>query len=201
MPSAVENKTIYMTARTLNTVNDTVAGGGTASITGIGRCPGALGSIVYLDPGHPVVYTAGTGTLYPGAYQYVHLVSTSTAAAAVGGIAYWVNPLSSSVPYDVSADAVDGNQAGVFINVLTKGNYGFIQVGGLATVLYGTITKATPAIKDWVICTSGTGTADILADATSLTSVTIKRSLGTAESVPASTTKGQVFLQLQKRNE
>lgn len=202
MANAVQNKTQYVAARYLNAVNDSAAGGGPANIAGVSRCPGQLGSIIYIDPGSPLYYDSAVNYLYPGAYQYVHLVSTSTAAAAVGGVAYWVDPTNTKLPYDVTADATDGNQAGLFINVLTKGNYGFIQVDGLASVKYAaSITKATPAIKDWVICSAGAGTGDVLADATGITSVTIKRSLGTAEQVPVGGALGLITLQLQKRNQ
>lgn len=202
MANAVQNKTQYIASRYLNAVDDSAAGGGPANIAGASRAPGQLGSVVYIGPNDPLIYDSSVGTLYPGTYQYVHLVSTSTAAAAVGGIAYWVDPTSSTVPYDVTADATDGNQAGVFINVLTKGNYGFIQVDGLANVLFASsTTKATPAIKDLVVCSSGAGTADVLADATSLTSPLLKRVLGTAEAAPTGGSVSAVMLQFGKRNQ
>ena len=197
MANAVENKTLYVPPAKLNDVNDPNAGG-IANIAGVSRAPGQIGAIVYLNP----ISDTTVGTLYPGAYQYVHLVSTSTAAAAVGGIAYWVDPTSTTKPYDVTADATDGNQAGIFLNVITKGNYGFIQVKGLANVLYAaSITKATPAKKDLVVCSTGAGTADVLADATSLTSPLLKRVLGVAEQTPVAGSARLVLLSLSDRNQ
>jgi hypothetical protein len=195
MPSALENKTQYVTTGKLNTVNDAAQGGGVANIVGASRCPGALGSVVYLDVNNPTFYDSTIGTLYPGGYQRVHLVSTSTQAAARGRVAYWVDTTSTTVPFDVTGDATDGNQAGVFINVITKGNYGYIQVEGLASVLFtAAITKTTPAKKDLVFCTAGDGTGDVLADATNITSPILRRKLGVAEAIPVSGAIGLVKL-------
>lgn len=202
MPNAVQSKTQYVAARYLNAVNDSAAGGGPANIAGVSRSPGQLGAFLYIAPGDPLVFDSSVGTIYPGTYQYVHLISGSTAAAAVGGIAYWVDPTSTTVPYDVTADATDGNQAGIFINVITKGNYGYIVVDGLADVLFAaSTTKATPAVKDLVVCSSGAGTADVLADATSLTSPLLVRVLGTAEEAPVAGAISAVALQFTKRNQ
>lgn len=202
MPSALENKTQYVVTAKLNTVNDSTAGGGTSSYVGDGRCPGALGSVVYLDVNNPTFYDSTVGTLYPGGYQRVHLIAGSTQAAARGRIAYWVDTTSTTVPFDVTGDATDGNQAGIFINVITKGNYGYIQVEGIASVLFDTtITKATPAIKDLVICAAGDGVGDVLADATSITSVELKRKLGIAEEAPADDTISLVKLYELGRNQ
>lgn len=202
MPSGLDNKTQYIVTAKLNTVNDTTAGGGVASQTGASRCPGALGSVVYLDVNNPTFYDSSIGTLYPGGYKRVHLVSTSTQAAARGRIAYWVDPSSSTVPFDVTGDATDGNQAGIFINVISKGNYGYIQVEGLASVLFtSSITKATPAKKDLVVCAAGDGTGDVLADATNITSPIARRILGIAEAAPANSTISKVILKPQAVNQ
>jgi len=203
MANAVQNKTQYVANRYLNGgTGDSAAGGGPANIAGASRAPGQLGSILYIGPGDPLFYDSSVGTLYPGAYQYVQMYSSSTAAAVVGGIAYWLDPTSSTVPYIVTADATDGNQAGVFINPIAKGSYWFIQVDGLANVKFAaSTTKATPAIKDLVVCSTGAGTADVLADATGLTSPLLKRVLGTAEEAPVGGSISAVMLQLTKRNQ
>jgi len=202
MPSGLENKTQYVVTAKLNTVNDATAGGGTATITGASRCPGALGSRIVLDVDNPTFYDSTIGTLYPGSYQRVHLVSTSTQAAARGRIAYWVDPTSSTVPFDVTGDATDGNQAGIFINAIDKGNYGYIQVEGLASVLFAASpTKATPAKKDLVVCTAGAGTGDVLADATSITSPLLKTVLGIAEAAPVGGAISLVILKPQAVNQ
>lgn len=202
MPSGLENKTQYVVTAKLNTVNDPTAGGGTSSYVGDGRCPGALGSVVYLNVNSPTFYDSTVGTLYPGGYKRVHLVSTSTQAAARGRIAYWVNPASTTVPFDVTGDATDGNQAGVFINVITKGNYGYIQVEGLASVLFtSSVTKSTPAKKDLVVCTAGDGTGNVLADATNITSPIAARILGIAEAAPVAGAISLVILKPQTVNQ
>lgn len=202
MANAVQNKTQYIAARYLNAVNDSAAGGGPANAAGSSRAPGQLGSKLYIGPNDPLVFDSSVGTIYPGTYQYVQLYSSSTASAVVGGVAYWYSPTSTTSPYIVTADATDGNQAGIFINAITKGYYGYIVVDGLADVLFAaSTTKATPAVKDWVVCSSGAGTADVLADATAITSPTLKRSLGTAEEVPVGGAVSCVALQLTKDNQ
>jgi|SRR5579864_16338 len=205
MPSGFQSPIVRVTTRFLNTVNDSSIGGVVADISGIGQAPGQLGSEVWLDENSPTAYDSAVGTLYPGCYKYVHLLSTSV-QPAYGEILFWATPSSKTNPYDVSRTVVDGNQAGVYINAssgakaLTPGNYGYIQTRGTATVLFGTITKATPAVKDLVFCTSAANTADVIADATAITSPILKRLLGVAEVAPVSAATSVVMLEELRRN-
>lgn len=167
-----------VTTGLLNTVNDAVAGGSVSSGTGANPYAGQLGAIAYFGPS-TVRFDSSIGTLYEGWYQYVQFLGTATAAAARGLFAFW-NDLTNFI---VTNDATNGQHAGVTLNAVTKGNYGWIQISGLASVLFrATITKATPAVKDLVLTTAGANTADILADATNLTSVEVKRIVGVAAS-------------------
>lgn len=167
-----------VTTGLLNTVNDAVAGGSVASGTGANPYAGQLGAIAYFGPS-TIRYDSSIGTLYEGWYQYVQFLSTSSASNARGQFVFW-NDLTNFI---VTPDATDGQHAGVTLNVITKGNYGWIQISGLASVLFrSSITKATPAVKDLVVTTSGANTADILADATNLTSPLYKRVVGVAAS-------------------
>lgn len=122
-----------------------------------------------------------TGTLYGGLYQYVLFLSTATAANVRGQLAFWSDALNAVVTGDVTA-ATDGLCAGVILNAVTKGNYGWIQIAGIASILFkATITKTTPAAGDLVIVDqTPAAKGDILADATALTSVTAKGILGKA---------------------
>ncbi len=119
------------------------------------------------------------GTLYGGVYQYVQVPSTATATPVIGNIAFWTDPTKMTVNADAAANSV---QMGVFINAITKGDYGWVQIGGLASVLFKTsITKATPAIGDLVIYDqTPSAKGDILADATNLTSVLARSFIGRA---------------------
>ena len=140
-----------------------------------------------------------TGTLYGGVYQYVQFKSGSTASNAVGQILFWYDVTKFIVTPDVTL-STQGLVAGIGLQSNTKGNYGFVQVSGLASVLFkSSITKATPAIGDLVIVDQGGGTptnkADILADATNLTSLTAKSIIGMAYgTAPANSTISQVLL-------
>ena len=96
---------------------------------------------------------------------------------------------------DVTA-STQGLVAGIGLQANTKGNYGFIQVAGLASVLFkATITKATPAIGDLVIVDqTPSDTGDILADATGLNSVTGKSIIGVAYDLPVGGAISRVLL-------
>lgn len=170
----------YGTTVKLNDVNDTVCGGSNNYGTGATLYGGIAGiEIEFKDD--QVFYDSTVGTLYGGVYKYVQTASGSTASPARGQLAFWSDPDN----FVVSADATDGNQAGVFLNSITKGNWGWIQVGGIASVLFrATITKATPAVKDVVVVESAANVADVEADTTSYTNLIYKRILGIAKAVP-----------------
>lgn len=110
-----------------------------------------------------------TATLYGGRYRYVKVDSGATAAnvktgtiglmpslAAIGNGTSVASPSENVVTsYDQGIFA--GMRPVVFLNVITPGNYGFVQELGIATVL-GTTTlqKATPAPGDLInAATSG----------------------------------------------
>lgn len=129
-----------------------------------------------------------TATLLAGIYQYVQFLSSSTASNARGQIVFWNNAASYIVTPDVTL-ATQGLIAGITLAAVTKGNYGWIQIQGKANVKFkSSITKATPVAGDLVIVDQGggtpTNTADILADATNITSPIAKSVLGVADANP-----------------
>lgn len=130
------------------------------------------------------------GTLYGGLYQLVQVSSAATAAnVAVGLAAFTLDGAANVgaqgyVTTDEShADAV-GLIAGVYLNSITPGNYGFIQVHGKATVQYrAAVTDAT--VGDVVIVQgAGTGVFDSLAAATAVTDVVMSKWVGNAIQLP-----------------
>lgn len=166
----------------LNTVDDAAAGQQTAAEFGMHTSGGDLGKVVSFKNG-AVPASAGV-TLYGGQYQYVQTKAASSAAPAAGAIAFWYDEATYVVTPDYSAGS--SKVAGVYLGAPTKGNYCFIQRSGLAHVLFrAAITKATPAIGDLVIVLAGSDTADVLADATNLTSVELRSVLGIASQAPA----------------
>jgi len=136
--------------------------------------------------------------LFGGCFQYVQFYKTQTATPTVGNIAFWQTDTS----YVVTSDEPTGvsDIAGIIVSATTKGNYGFIQIDGKVTVNFrATVTKATPAIGDLVLAAAaGAGVdnakADVLADATSITSVQFRHVLGIAVVAPVGGTGTAVRL-------
>lgn len=173
----------YGTTAKLNDVNDAVCGGSSSQGTGATLYGGILGiEIEFAD--NDIFFDSAIGTLYGGIYKYVQTRAASSASPARGQIAFWYDVDN----YVVTADFVNGEQAGVFLNSITKGNFGWIQVGGKASVLFrASITKTTPAAGDVVIVESTANVADDLADATNPTfggATGIQLLLGIAIAVP-----------------
>jgi hypothetical protein len=127
-----------------------------------------------------------SSSLHNGRYQYVLFKSGTSNSNAAGQLVTWYDHDDFIVTCDpVTSDAAGniGDLAGVTLNAVTKGQYGWIQISGDATVKYrGTITKSGGAdIGDFVIAVSDTVVlGDVLADATALTSPTAKCLVGRA---------------------
>lgn len=189
-----------LVARLLNLVNDPAPGVPVSTAQASGSIIQTYSGMV----GKRLVLTAAMasklsdtsiGTLYEGIYQYVNVLSSATASPVRGALCYW----SSYENYVVATDQVATNAAkvaGVFINVITKGNYGFIQIAGKSSILMkATITKATPADGDLVVADGATSPrGDVLADATALTSPTAKLILGVSLGAGVSNTISLVDL-------
>jgi hypothetical protein len=133
----------------LNTVNDTVAGGqentGMAGTVGP-KFGGQLGKILLVTSEQIALLSdSDIGTLYAGAYQYVQLASGDSPAAGIGEGLFWQGTPSSFI---VSTDSNGGftntpSVAGIYIGGMAPGNYGFMQIEGIATVRYAsTLTVA-----------------------------------------------------------
>lgn len=177
----------------LNAVNDAAPGGIVNSVSGIqqSRNPGQLGSIYYLSQAEATSrYGALAAPLYSGLYQYVQVVATSSAPARGLAACWSVLPTSytnSLQNYIVTATNTAENQsffAGVFLNAITPGNYGWIQIAGTATVQYK--SGATGAIGD-VISLDATPTNTFVDLAqTATTAALAKIMVGTAIVAPAS---------------
>ena len=124
---------------------DSVIGG---AISGV---PSAIGATqgIQDEPGDRVVIgfadakalsKTSVGTLYGGVYQYVQVLSTATIAPAAGQAAFFcTSPVPSpihTVTTDETQPTVASLWGGVFIQALTKGYLGYIQIAGKATVLF-----------------------------------------------------------------
>jgi hypothetical protein len=165
---------VFLPAK-LNQVNDAVAGGGVvalpAGLTGPSVSQTVPGDKIVLDDISALALSlTTTGTLYGGVYMYVLTLSSSTAAPARGTAAFWRAadiPSATSNLYQVSADAQPSTtlpsfHAGTFINAITKGNYGWIQVAGIASCLFDSTILAT-AVGGLVAPRGANGTAATVA--------------------------------------
>jgi len=190
--------------RYLNDVNDSVVGGAITALPTTQANQGQQnipGDRIILDAATALALSDTTvGTLYSGVYMYVQTNSSGTVAPAVGKAAFWV-ALSSTVlesQYLISCDATPSAAvptyfAGVFINAITKGNYGWIQISGTASVLFD---SAVTAIADgnWVsvkVSASVTSTFDVGAVAGV---VTLAANVGVAQGAPTASTVSTIFL-------
>ncbi len=193
MPSG---QIIRVTTGLLNTVNDSLPGQVVSSGTGASKYQGQLGQRIELGP-DLVKFDSTIGTLLGGEYQYVRFASGMTATPARGLLAFWDTSVAEDL-YQVTMDEGGLTQganlnAGVVLNVVTKGNYGFIQVQGRASVkfravLTGTAATGVPVFAAGAGAGADVATADVLgtgANPTFTQTVSQEaRFLGIAEAIP-----------------
>lgn len=154
MPTNWRSQPIRVTTGFFDTVNDEFCGGGSTANTAL--APGQLGARVTIGLNAPVNISLAVNR-YEGTFQYVRTLSTDTVLPALGLLAFW----SDRTNYIVTTlDTYSDQVAGVFLNSITKGNYGFIKTleGGRTLVNFG---ANTPAAEEWVYAaTDGTATAN-----------------------------------------
>ncbi len=135
-----------------------------------------------------------TGTLFGGVYMYVQFLLTSTAVSQRGQILFWSDRDNYVVTPDVTA-ASAAKMAGVCCNIVGKGNYGFIQIGGKAGVKFRAALTKVAVDGDLVVLDGTPGVfGDVLADATTLASPIAKLVIGIADGAPANNTLSPVAL-------
>jgi hypothetical protein len=203
-----------LTARFLNDVNDSVSGGTIFALpSGVQPPPYSAtqpGDRIVLDDPTAIALsdTANVGTLYGGVYMYVGTLSTSTNSPGRGQIAYWnaqqlpPNVVGgTNIGYTATADvnpsaSVPTFIAGVFINAPTKGNFCWIQVAGVASVLFDqTLTSQAQgnSVTAKISSNASTpGSADV--GISTFGVVTLASLLGVAVSSPVASTISQVIM-------
>jgi hypothetical protein len=204
-----------LTAKFLNDVNDATSGG--AVVSAPSGVPSAAisatqpGDRVVLDDAAALALSdTSVGTLYGGVYMYVGTLSTATASPGRGTCAFWRAaelPGGATRSYVVTSDVQPNTLlpayiAGVFINpttssgtgvALTKGNYGWIQVAGVASCLFdNTLTSA--ALATTVSSKVSATTASTFDAGVSLTTVTLANVLGVAIGTPVISTISSVII-------
>lgn len=192
---AWESPIIIVSTGLLNTVNDSVIGN-QAGITGASKFGGQLGKILWVSSEQiSQMYSSTIGTLYAGAYQYVQLSAGQT--IAVGDLLYWDQGASDTeFKVTLAVDTTTKNYAsvaGFAINVITAGNYGFIQIAGKATGKYVSSISGTAQVGAQVMASVATaGRLDVIDAA--VTGLTQPNFIGWAESLPANSSLGTVQL-------
>lgn len=187
MPDNIIHQILTVYRGKLNAVDDAAIGGPARQPLGSSPVAGQLGAKValsYEDALRASDFTVGT--LYGGVFQYVYVDPIPVHAVVRGRVAfYWSAATRQAFQVTPDHPAGTGCIAGIFINAITPGHYGFIQTKGLATILYtGMITKTSPAAQDLVICRNNDNVGEVLADATPLTSVEVRSILGVASEAP-----------------
>lgn len=176
----------YQSAKYLNDVNDATLGGaltvgGSTLTVGSQAQQNVPGDRIILDDVSANLLSDTTvGTLYGGIYMYVQCVKT-TQSAAVGGIAFMkpgdVGATGGLVKNYISyTDAQPSTTVptfvlGVYINALTASNWGWIQIAGVASVLFDSSVSQTTSGSTVIAKASATvaSTADNLTATTTIT--------------------------------
>lgn len=196
----------------LNRVNDPVAGGSIVSgntVPGGGVAnsqnlrAGQLGFEVELDAAEALrLSDTSIGTLFAGTYMYVQL-GLGGAQPLRGNVAF-ISSIANGGNYIVSGDAATAGTllrpVGVFINTITLGNFGWIQVSGLASLQFATaITNETDGALVKIVNQTGLGVgqqiaADLTASITDvLVSAYVKTGMYAAE-LPVDNTITRVWM-------
>lgn len=150
----------WVTTGKLNTVNDVEPGALVADPVAP-RFPGIVGKIWGLNKTNAALLSDTTvGILYGGVYQYVKAAT----ALARGEIVTWSDQTVYSVTH-TNTSASEGGIAGIALGTVTSGRYCFIQIAGLASVLYrASVTDKTNG--NIVLQLTTTATADAIAEGT-----------------------------------
>lgn len=198
-------------AKFLNDVNDAAQGGVVVSVpagvTGPSVSQDLPGDRIALDDATALALsdTVAIGQLFGGVYEYVQ-VKTTTRIPARGGIAFFHTAdlgTAANAGYIVYGDpdpsaAVPTHVAGIFINVVTPNNFGWIQVAGAASVQFDNAALTSAADGQYVsvkVSSANAATTTYPADCGAATSnITVAALLGVACGLPSSTVISTVML-------
>jgi hypothetical protein len=191
-PSVIDR----VAARFLNDVNDASIGGNPAPFLISQPVGGQLGDIAYLSAAMAAQMSdAAVGTLFEGLYMYVQMDPAAVATGTVrGGLTFWKDFENYIVGIDAPTVPNLSMFSGVALNVVSKGNYGWVQVSGKASVQFAAVvTDATAG--DLVIVDQTPGkVANTLADATAVLTKMARSVIGVAINAPANNTISLVLL-------
>ena len=192
---------VYVNAKYLNDVNDATLGGAVNSLPSGVQNPSwqqtLPGDRICIDDATALALSdTAVGTLYGGIYMYVK-ASITTRAIVRGGIAFWKDA-DVGTAYTAYSDAQPTTAlptfvAGIWINVITTGQYGWIQIAGMASVLFDSTVIITTAGHQVTakVSASVASTAD---SGTTVTETTVAAFLGVATTTVTTSTVSRVAL-------
>jgi len=202
VPRNFVDKSLWNTQLAVNNVNVPTVGQVNSLFAGIGGLPGApvygsqgdLGKIICLSDAEAAAFSFLTnGTLFGGLYQLVQLDSGATSANAVVGMAAFLLDTATGgatgaggqtyTVTDSAHAAGSGHTVGVFLNTITPGNFGFIQISGKATVQYGAAVTSVSISSSLVSGSATAGAWDAIVAAT--TGITLGQVMGVPIQAPA----------------
>jgi hypothetical protein len=186
---------------TINRAYDATRGGGD-EVVGT-RYPGLLGQTIVLNNADAlkVSYTS-TGTLYQGIYQYVKFATAVTR----GELLFWDTLANNGMAdFEVThtVTAATAFRAGVCLltDASATGKYGWIQVAGLANMLYGNSAPGTIGLEVIQATAADTplltvATVNTSADATAQLTEDVRAVVGLAYETPAQAGVRRVWMNL-----
>ena len=191
----------YISARYLNDVNDSVSGGNTVSVP-VGAPSAQIwqtipGDRIVLDDATALALSDTTiGTLYGGIYMYVQY-QTTTRAAVRGGIAFYKQS-DVGTAYTVYGDAQPATAtpsfiAGIFISAPTATYYCWIQIAGVASVLFDSTVNAT-TVGDMVNAKVSSSVASTAENGATVTQETVAALIGVSIQTVSTSTISQVAM-------
>lgn len=199
---------IRVTTGQLNTVNDTVIGGGGTGASGNSKYAGQLGKHLFVGSDQiAMLMDTSVSTLYGGRFRYVRMRAEDDDSPVItpGKIVFWDTTVTNwQRAYQVTRDTNLSSSAnaimiaGIYIGGIEPGNYGFIQDLGMVNIRFRSVLTAAGAIGSAVyaadVADTGTdqGTADVLT--TDSTAVANERFLGPAVTAPSAGALAQVIL-------
>lgn len=185
--TGVSNQAPKLISGYVNSENNPVIGAPLASPSGsiVSGYGGMLGGKLFLSTDDAKkLSNPAIGTLYSGVYQMAKFKTT----VARGTLAFWDDTVADNLFQVHQDETFNGGVpliAGVCLNAVSAGNFGFIQVEGKATVkLRATVTAATRYIV-WANAGAGAdnATGDGLAAAPTFASAMIWNLIGIGAAV------------------
>jgi hypothetical protein len=197
MPTNLLTNITHWSSQYLDLINDAFIGSGSSTGTGAQPYPGQLGGIIALSEAEAALRGSAI-TLHAGMYQYIQFKSGSTASNAASTAVVYATA-SDRANYIATPDVTANTQgqiAGWALGAVTKGNYGWIQIGGVANVKFkSSLGAATPAIGDMVILDqTPTNTADVPTQSGNPTYLILKSVVGVAQAAAVASASSLVQL-------